>query len=494
MPSQMPPATPPDRKAFLALFASIMLPMFLALVDQTIVAAALPAIAADLGNVERVSWIVISYLVATTIAAPVYGRLGDAFGRRRLMFVALAVMIVATVICGFAQSVEMLTAARILQGLGGGGLLTLSQALIGETVPPRDRPRYQGLLATTAVTASAFGAVIGGFLTEHFGWRSVFFVGVPVAFVALEMARRLPVRERSPEPFRFDTLGVILFSVFITSALVALYALQQFRSQDLPVLLGLLAVALITVVFLFRWERRAPDPLLSIPLMRNPAIWRASALAGCHGAVFVALLTFLPIYLRVVHGVAAGGIGVLLLPVATTVAIGSTITGWLITRTGRTAFYPSVGLPLVVVLLVGIALFAGHLDLVQLAVVLALTALFMGTTMGVVQLTVQSAAGIAMLGAAAAMVQFSRSLGAALGAAIVGTVLFASIAISDPETATTFARIVQLGPDVIATLPEARQATIVAEIADAFRAAFFTMAAIAAISSLLAWSLPLRRI
>src|SRR5690606_4149759 len=181
LPSTEAPQPPPaDLKTFLTLFASIMLPMFLAIVDQTIVAAALPAIAGELGSVERVSWIVIAYLVATTISAPVYGRLGDHVGRRPLMLVALLIVVVASILCGLSQSVEMLTAARILQGLGGGGLLTLSQALIGETMPPRDRARYQGFLATVGVGSSAFGAVIGGLLTEYVGWRSVFFVGVPI--------------------------------------------------------------------------------------------------------------------------------------------------------------------------------------------------------------------------------------------------------------------------------------------------------------------------
>ena len=156
-----------------------MLPMFLAVVDQTIVATALPAIAATLGQVGRASWVVIAYLISNTVAAPVYGQLGDVFGRKRMMFIALAVFMSASVLCAAAQSIEMLTAARILQGAGGGGLMTLSQALIGETIPPRERGRYQGYLAGVMVTSSAFGPVVGGFLTHYFGWRSEF------AFVAV---------------------------------------------------------------------------------------------------------------------------------------------------------------------------------------------------------------------------------------------------------------------------------------------------------------------
>ena len=149
--------------AFWTVFPSIMLPMFLAVVDQTIVATALPAIAAATGQVERASWVVVSYLIAATIAAPIYGRLGDAFGRRRLMFAALTVFILASLLCAAASTIELLTLARVLQGFGGGGLMTLSQALVGEAIPPRERARYQGYLASVAVCANTFGPVAGGF-------------------------------------------------------------------------------------------------------------------------------------------------------------------------------------------------------------------------------------------------------------------------------------------------------------------------------------------
>src|SRR5712675_3792908 len=196
------PADPPvkQRPAFLALFPSIMLPMFLAVVDQTIVATALPTIAASTGKVERASWIVVSYLIASTIAAPIYGRLGDAFGRRRMLYVALAVTIVASLLCAVAPTVELLTAARVLQGLGGGGLMTLSQALVGEAIPPRERARYQGYLAAVAVCANTFGPVAGGYLTEHFGWQSIFLVNIPIGLGAVALTFRLPnpVKERLP--------------------------------------------------------------------------------------------------------------------------------------------------------------------------------------------------------------------------------------------------------------------------------------------------------
>src|SRR5712675_2951357 len=185
------PPVPPPRPAFLAVFPSIMLPMFLAVLDQTIVATALPSIAAATGEVERASWVVVSYLIASTIAAPIYGRLGDAFGRRRLMFAAIFIFIIASLLCAASPTIELLALARVVQGFGGGGLMTLSQALIGEAVPPRQRARYQGYLAAVAVCANTFGPVAGGYLTEHFGWKSVFLINVPIGLIAVLLTRNL---------------------------------------------------------------------------------------------------------------------------------------------------------------------------------------------------------------------------------------------------------------------------------------------------------------
>src|ERR1700686_1082802 len=226
----------PARPTFFAIFPSIMLPMFLAVVDQTIVATALPAIAAATGNVERASWIVVSYLIASTIAAPIYGRLGDIFGRRRLMFVALYVFIVASLFCAAAPTIELLALARVLQGLGGGGLMTLSQALIGEAIPPRERARYQGYLAAVAVSANTFGPVAGGYLTEHFGWRSVFLVNLPIGLVAVVLTRKLENRVPEKSDWRPDPLGLMWFTIFVTTTLLTLEQAQHVDRGAVPLL------------------------------------------------------------------------------------------------------------------------------------------------------------------------------------------------------------------------------------------------------------------
>ena len=488
-------ASPADtRGLFMRVFPSVVLPMFMAAVDQTIVATALPAIAATLGDVQRISWVVVSYLVATTIAAPVYGRLGDALGRKRLLFVALALFVAASLACAFAPSILWLSVGRVLQGFGGGGLMTLSQALVGEAVPPRERARYQGYLATVFMASSTFGPVAGGWLTGQFGWRSVFLVSLPLGLLAAVMARRLPDRAPVEAAPRFDTLGMILFAGFVTPLILALEQAQRLSPAALPGALAGLALSGVSLWLLLAQERRAATPLIPVGLLRRAAIWRADAMGACVGATIVSGVTFIPIYLQVVRGAAPGQVGLLLLPLTVGLAMGSLLTGRMIARTGRTAVFPSVGLVVVTASLLFLALAAPRLPVAWLPAAFAVLSLSLGTTMPVVQVTVQMVAGPANLGAASASVQFSRSIGAALGTALVGAVLFASLTLHDPAAAGVFAAIVERGPDAMEALAPDRRPAVTGLIADAFRAAFLAIACFSATGAVLAWSLPVRRL
>jgi EmrB/QacA subfamily drug resistance transporter len=487
-----PPPSP--RSLFFAVFPSIMLPMFLAVVDQTIVATALPSIAAALGDVQRISWIVIAYLIAGTVAAPVYGYYGDLYGRRKVMFVALSVFIVASCLCAAAQSVLTLVFARVAQGLGGGGLMTLSQALIGETVPPRERARYQGYLAAVVVCSSTFGPVAGGLLTQSFGWRSVFIVNVPLGAIAIVLARRLPskrsIRERSP----FDVVGLALFVCFAVPLLIGLERLQAFDRSAILVSMICALVGIAALLFLLRHESRAPNPLFPVDLLKRPEIWKSDGMAALHGAALVSLITFLPIYLRVVHGTSATQTGLLLLPLTAGIGFGSMITGQIVSRTGRTMIVSTIGLTVVTLLLLVQAAFAVHMTALQLTTLWGVTALFMGTVMGVVQVTVQNAAGRERLGAAAASVQLSRSVGASFGTAAIGMILFATLAIVDPDGGHVFVAMIEQGASALDAVPPVRHAMLQTEIAQAFRAAFLTIAAFTAGAGLLALTNPARRL
>jgi EmrB/QacA subfamily drug resistance transporter len=482
------------RKLFFTVFPSIMLPMFLAVADQTIVATALPAIVSDLGEIQRASWVVVSYLIANTIAAPVYGRLGDTFGRRPMMITALTIFMLGSVLCALSPTIEWLTAFRVVQGFGGGGLMTLSQALIGEAIPPRERGRYQGYLAGVSVSSSTFGPVAGGYLTGAFGWQSIFYVNVPLGLIAMALVLRLPSRPADRRRTTFDFPGVVLFIMFVSPVILAFEQLQRMRTSTLPLALGLLAFGLLALAALFWQERHSTAPLIPPRLFREPSIWRSDAMAACHGAALVSMITFLPIYLRAVRGASPEETGLMLLPLTFGIGIGSLITGQLVTRTGWTAIFPSWGLIAATIGLLFLAFWTPYLGTLVLPWVWCLIAICMGTVMGVVQLTVQAVAGPRRLGTGAAMVQFSRSVGAAFGTALVAAILFAILAATDRSTATLFGTIIEQGPDAIGTLAPARQAIVQAEIVDAFRAAFITIASFTAAGAALAWSVPLRRI
>jgi predicted MFS family arabinose efflux permease len=289
-------------------------------------------------------------------------------------------------------------------------------------------------------------------------------------------------------------MGLVLFVAFIAPVLFALEKAQRMSAGMLPTFVLLMAVGLAALVALTLRERKAIYPLLPMHLLRQPTIWRSDALAACHGATLVSLITFLPIYLRVLRGASASETGLLLLPMMFGIGAGSMFTGRVVSRTGLTMIFPAVGLIVVTLCLTLLGLLAGNLGTRMLGVYLFFTGLFMGTVMGVVQVTVQNAAGATSLGSAAASVQLSRSIGAAVGTALVGTVLFATFSLSDPDAAGQFAALVQFGPATLGDLAAERQAMILSEVAVAFRNAFLTIAAFAAIGAVLAWTIPARRL
>lgn len=488
----MVPVSLPLRRVF----PPILLPTFLAVVDGTIVTAALPAMAGAFGDVERVSWVVASYLVASTVAAPVYGRLGDALGRRRLLLTALALFVAASGLCALATDILSLTAARVLQGFGGGGLMVLSQALLAEHVPRHQLGRAQGFMAAVIVASSTFGPAAGGTLTQAFGWPSVFLVNLPLGFLAMLLAMRLPTH-RGGGRAKFDWLGLILFAGVVVPLLLALEQLQRLETATLLSALGEIGLSLLCLMLLVPHERRAVQPLFPLDLLCRPAMWRANAMAACSGALLVSEVTILPIHLRAVDGASAGQIGLMMLPLTMTVGLGSLITGRLVSRTGRVAIFPSMGQTAAALGLLVVAFGGGSAGALLgpwgLPAMLALVAVFQGSAMPVAQITMQSQAPPNMLGAASASVQLSRSVGSAIGVTIAIGVLFITLG-RQGGIADAFADAVRHGPAALASLPEAQRAMAQVHIANSFSAAFLAITVFAAVNAVLAWTLPLRRL
>lgn len=502
MPDDAPLSPAELRRRFFRHFPAAGTAIFLAALDQTIVATALPAIAAELGEVERLSWVVVGYLLATTLAAPVYGKLGDAFGRRRMMLVSLGVTAAGSVLCAVAPSLTLLAVARLVQGFGGGGLIALAQALIGEAIPPRERIRFQAWFGSTYVVANSLGPLVGGVLTQQFGWRAVFLVNLPVAAVAAGLTLRLrspaapEEREagRGSAPFRADWAGLALFVAFVVPTMLALDRAQKLSAAALPFGLACAAVAAAALVLLIRQERRAADPLLPLNLLAIPAIWRGDAIAACVGAALVGLITFVPVYLEVVRGIGPAQIGLAMLPLAAGGSVGALAVGRLVAWSGRTMVFPAIGMGVAAALLAVVAFAVGSIATGALPWVLGVAAFGLGTSFPVVQTTVQVAAGRERLGQAAASLQFARALGSAAGTALMGATLFAALAMSDPEAAALFARRVSGGAAALATMTEAQRAALGEALAGGFRAAFLVAALMAALGAWLAARAPDRRL
>ena len=484
-----PPEAP--KPMLFTILPYIMLPMAMAAIDSTMVSTALPAIVADLGGVKHISWIIVASLVSNVIAAPVYGQLRDVYGSRRMMLIALGIFLSGALLCSLATSLAMLVACRCLQGLGGGGLMTLSQAIIGETIPPLERAKYQGYLAAVMVTATSIGPLIGGTLTSYFGWRSIFLFNVPMAAIAVFLTISGPATLPPRRSWTFDYAGLALFVVFVGPLLLALDSAQTLNVRALPGEALMLAISVAALAGLVWQERRAFSPLLPIRFLSERTIWMSDVLAAVHGAALVSLFTLLPLYLHVMKGATASAMGAYLVPIMLGIGTGSMITGRLVSRTGRTAIFPSVGLTVATVVLLNQAWNMDQWSRAALTISLLVAGASMGTVMGVVQVTVQSAAGRAALGSAAASVQISRTVGAAIGTTLTSGVLFAVLQLGDPALVPAFNALFEAtGPAPGVALSPAAAAGI----GMAFRAAFLTIAGFTCMGAIIAWNIPKRQL
>jgi EmrB/QacA subfamily drug resistance transporter len=439
--------------------------------------------------------VVVAYLLAATVAAPLYGHLGDRFGRRHMLLVALGVFVAASAACAAAQRLPDLIVARAVQGLGGGGLMTLSQALIGESVPPRERARFQAYFGALFVTASTAGPVLGAYLTEHANWRAVFLINLPLGALAALLALRIPAqRVARGTPFRFDAPGALLFAAGASLLLFALSSAGHRYAWTSPVLFGLVALACASLAALAWWERRAPDPVIPVRLLAKRAILRSNAVVMCFAAALFSAVLYLPLYLQLGRGFGIGESGLLLLPITLSIALASTLTGRAITRTGWLKPFPVLGLSVSTAAFVALALAVTSAPIAAVLVLTVIAGAGLGTVMSVTQIVVQEAAGNTALGSATASISVSRSLGGALGVAAAGAVLYALLARRDAGTASLLAQLTRDGAATLGALGEAQRAELAAQLDRAFRVVFLMIGAITCLGAVLASTVPTTRL
>jgi EmrB/QacA subfamily drug resistance transporter len=462
-----------DRARFRRLFVAVMVPMFLAAVDQTLLATATPVISRELGDLRDTSWLAVAYLLAAVIMVPLYGRLGDRYGRRKVLCGAIVVFALGSLACGLAPTLALLVAARALQGLGGGGLMTLSQALIGEVVPPRLRARNQSYFAIIFTLASVGGPVIGGFVVHNVSWRWLFLVNLPLCALALGRLRTMLADDRlHPATGKPDVAGIVLFALAAATSLVWLSSAGHHFAWSSSTSIALIASALVFAGALVQVERRAERPFLPIELLALPAVRFAVLTVIAFASAMFGMLFYLPVYLQLALHSNPAESGLLLLPLTGGIVAGAALTGRIIVRTGRPTVIPSVGLGVAALALVGLALLPpARPVLVGLEI---MTGLGLGSVMSVMQIVTQTAAGPARLGAAASTVSLARTLGLSIGAAAFGALIYGLIG----------------GAPVIAG---ARNAAADTRIEDAFEIAFVAAAVLCALAAWAASRVPTLR-
>ena len=482
----------------LKVLSGILLCIFLAAIDQTVVIPAVPAIAADLNGFNHLAWIVSAYLLTSTAMTPIYGKLSDIYGRRRLLLIALSIFAVTSVLCAVAGSLGQLLVARALQGVGGAGLMAMAQAAIADVVSPRERGRYQGYMASTWGLASVAGPVIGGWVTEALSWRWIFWINLPIALVAMILCDRalrlLPVR---PRQARIDWTGAAFLTGAVTSWLLVLsWGGVEFPWTSPPIIaLGLAGLALIA---LLGWqERRFPDPLLPPRLFANVVFVRGVAVAFCGALALFGGSFLLPLFFQLVGGADAAMSGALLVPFLGANCVGAIVAGWLSRRRGKMKAIMVAGL---VGCLIGFLLLAFVGPGTPRPVIVCFQ-LILGFSLGMVMpsslVTVQNAAEHRDIGAATGCLLFLRSMGGAFGSTLVGALLAGGFA-ARLESSGIKVHIdlgEMRGGNALAGVPHALLPQVHLALANAFHMAFLACAAAMAIAVVIAMGmrdLPLR--
>lgn len=416
-----------SHREIMVIIGALMLTLLLAALDQTIVSTALPQIATDLHGLDKLSWVATAYLLTSAVVTPIYGKLGDMFGRKKIFLSAITIFLLGSVLCGLSQSIEQLILFRAIQGLGGGGLIALVLAIVAEVVSPRQRGRYQGYFGAVFVVSSVIGPLLGGLFTDHLSWHWIFFVNVPLGLLALyAISTKLHLSVRH-SPHRIDYLGASLLSVSAVSLLlVSVWGGVEYAWNSAQII-GLAAMAgIFGGLFILR-ERVAAEPIIPLRLFKNTIFVNSVLLSILSGIAMFASILYIPQYQQVVRGNSPTESGLLMLPLVIGIILTSAISGRLISKTGRYRQYPIIG---TLLLTIGLWLFS-HLTLATSNLVLSLWMLVIGSGLGlfmqVAVLAVQNSTPPQDLGSATSSVTFFRGLGGSLGGAIFGAVLVSQL-------------------------------------------------------------------
>jgi EmrB/QacA subfamily drug resistance transporter len=490
------------RGGLVVIYAALMLAILLAALDQTIVATALPTIVGDLGGLSHLSWVVTAYLLATTVSAPLWGKLGDQYGRKRLFQAAIVIFLIGSALCGVSRDIFELIAFRALQGLGGGGLIVLAQAIVGDVVSPRERGRYQGAFGAVFGVASVAGPLLGGFFVDNLGWRWVFYINLPIGIVALVViAVALPATAVT-RAHTIDYLGTVLLAAAATCVVLLTSWGGTTYPWLSPEVFGLGAGAVILAAGWWLSAGRAAEPVLPRRLFRNPVFSVSAGISFAAGFALFGATAFLPLYLQVVRGVTPTISGVYLLPMVLGLLLTSVASGQLISRYGRYKVFPIVGTAAMTVALYLLSRLTETTTSVVMDVYFALLGFGLGLILQVLVIAVQNSADYADLGTATSSVTFFRTIGGSFGVAIFGSVFSGRLAANlvtalhgTPLPPGFSPAAAQANPAALKRLPAPLHTGIVHAYVLSFHTVFLGAVPVAAAAFVLTWFLrevPLR--
>ncbi|MBA1138802.1 MDR family MFS transporter [Mesorhizobium neociceri] len=471
----------PDLTTLIVYFGALIA-MFMATIDMQIVVTALPTIAGELGNLHLFGWVGAAYLLSTAAVSPFYGKLGDMYGRKNVVLTAITLFLVGSLVCGMAWSMESLIAARVLQGIGGGGLMVSAFAMIGELFGPRDRAKYQGYSSAVFALSSVLGPLAGGYITSLFGWRWVFLVNLPIGIIVLAVLA-FAMRSRFNEKrHRIDYLGGLLLATGTTAIVYWGYHVLDPTGPDL-ITFALPVLALVAITLFIMVERRAEEPIVPLRLFGNSTVSIVSGVSLVAGTVTLGMFFYFALYMQTLTGLSPAEVGFLFLPASLTSMVISIVAGRVIAATGRYKWMPVVAMGIGGFLMLGFVVTSQHTPIWVLATMMAVFGISMGLQFQVLIVAIQAAAPLQDIGAVTSLITQARTLGASLGLALNGAVMIWALNRQTAELPADAAALLPQGlngltPHLASSLPDAIREVVLDHYSSGFNVMFIWVAAL----------------